>query len=151
MTFIPPAMRPTQLAEGTSRLRLGCSLLGCAFFMGASVVKSAEVVKPTLPMKADSPSLAPAGGTKADAKPQGPPVARADLTFPKIVTKLPADLQIQVGAEKVAETLAHYSTALQLEKSGQMREALTHFLAVQDVDPTHPELAAHTAELLYHY
>lgn len=32
-----------------------------------------------------------------------------------------------------------------------MRDALTHFLAVLEVDPANPELAAHTAELVYHY
>lgn len=75
----------------------------------------------------------------------------ADLSLPPISTKLPADLQIQAGAENLAQALAHYSTALQLEKMGQMREALAHFLAVLEVDPSNPELAAHTAELVYHY
>jgi len=76
---------------------------------------------------------------------------RADLSLPKISTRLPDDLQIKAGAAKIAETLAHYSAALQLEKSGQMREALTHFLAILEVDPANSDLAAHTAELAYHY
>lgn len=75
----------------------------------------------------------------------------ADLSLPKITTQVPADLQIRASGTRIAEALAHYSTALQFEKSGKMREALTHFLAVLEVDPANPELAAHTAELAYHY
>ena len=75
----------------------------------------------------------------------------ADLSLPKFATQVPEDLQIRASATRIAEALAHYSTALQFEKSGKMREALTHFLAVLEVDPANPELAAHTAELAYHY
>lgn len=77
--------------------------------------------------------------------------AMADLSLPKITTQVSPDLQIHASGERIAETLAHYSAALQFEKSGKMREALTQFLAVLEVDPANPELAAHTAELAYHY
>lgn len=76
---------------------------------------------------------------------------RADLSLPRISSQLPPDLQIQASSARNAEALAHYSAALQYEKSGKMREALTHFLAVLEVDPANPDLAAHTAELAYHY
>lgn len=83
------------------------------------------------------------------AEPAAP--AQADLSLPKITTQLGSDLQIRAQGARVAEALAHYSAALQFEKSGKMREALTHFLAVLEVDPANPDLASHTAELAYHY
>lgn len=76
---------------------------------------------------------------------------RADLSLPQIQTEAPAGLQLKASGEKIAEALAHYTTALQLEKSGKLREALPHYLKVLEVDPAQAELAAHTAELLYHY
>lgn len=78
-------------------------------------------------------------------------VTRADLSLPKIHTTLPESLRLQASGEKISVALAHYSTALQLEKAGKLREALPHYLAVLAVDPAHAELAAHSAELLYHY
>ncbi|MES2599035.1 MAG: tetratricopeptide repeat protein [Verrucomicrobiota bacterium] len=47
--------------------------------------------------------------------------------------------------------MAHYATALQLESSGKMREALQHYLEVLRIDPANAALAGHTAELAYHY
>lgn len=75
----------------------------------------------------------------------------ADLSLPKIRTSAPADLQLNAAGEKISQALAHYSTALQFEKAGKLREALPHYIAVLEVDPAQAELAAHTAELLYHY
>jgi hypothetical protein len=155
MIRLRSAKRKPRLANGASCSEMWCSLLGCTlFFLSASLTQGQSQNPVKLP--AAKPS---ATGTSIKLQASGSTVSqssdrqgvRADLSLPKINTKLPADLQIQTGAEKLAEALAHYSTALQLEKSGQMREALTHFLAVLQLDPANPELAAHTAELVYHY
>ncbi|MBL9114494.1 MAG: tetratricopeptide repeat protein [Verrucomicrobiaceae bacterium] len=47
--------------------------------------------------------------------------------------------------------LAHYATALQLERTGKSREALDHYLEAVKADPTHPEVAVHAAELALSY
>jgi len=74
---------------------------------------------------------------------------RADLSLP------PPDagqsFQLSHGGTKVAEVLAHYSSALQFENAGKLREALTHYLAVLEVDPANSALALHTAELAYNF
>jgi tetratricopeptide (TPR) repeat protein len=152
----PLAMRKTRLALGPSCLNIRCSLLGCTFFvflMGKAPAQSAQP-QPLPVSGAERPSLANASGKAASALGSHATArseVRADLSLPKITTQLPPDLQIQAGSAKLAEALAHYSTALQLEKLGQMREALTHFLAVLELDPANPDLAAHTSELVYHY
>ena len=76
---------------------------------------------------------------------------RADLSLPKITSQPPAELQLKAEGNALAEAMAHYATALQLESAGKMREALQHYLAVLAVDPTNADLANHTAELAYHY
>ena len=155
MIRLRSAKRKPRLANGAPCSEMWCSLLGCTlFFLSVSLTQGQSQNPVKLP--AAKPS---ATGTSIKLQASGSTVSqssdrqgvRADLSLPKINTKLPADLQIQTGAEKLAEALAHYSTALQLEKSGQMREALAHFLAVLQLDPANPELAAHTAELVYHY
>lgn len=74
---------------------------------------------------------------------------QADLSFPPLTS--PSALQLQPQGERVAEALAHYSSALQFENSGKLRESLDHYLAALAVDPTNPELAMHTAELAYSF
>ncbi len=57
----------------------------------------------------------------------------------------PSDLQLTPGGVVSADVLAHYSTALQFEASGKLRQALEHYLAASKTDPTNAALAAHTA------
>ncbi|GEP44268.1 hypothetical protein BGE01nite_35590 [Brevifollis gellanilyticus] len=76
---------------------------------------------------------------------------KADLSLPKVGSPPPADLELKAEGSALSEAMAHYATALQLENSGKMREALQHYLEVLKVDPTNAELATHTAELAYHY
>jgi tetratricopeptide (TPR) repeat protein len=132
-----------------------CSLLGCTLFFLSGALTHGQVL-----LHRKLPGVGPDAGVTsdqahasggADSRRSEQPKVRADLSLPRLSTKLPADLQIQADAEKLAEALAHYSIALQLEKLGQMREALAHYLAVLEWDPANPELAAHTAELVYHY
>lgn len=79
------------------------------------------------------------------------PSERADLSLPKIGSPPPADLKLKAQCDALAEALAHFATALQLERAGKMREALQHYLEVAKIDPANAELANHTAELAYHY
>lgn len=58
-----------------------------------------------------------------------------------------SDLRLSPGGEVNADVLAHYSTALQFEASGKLRQALEHYLAVFKADPTNAELAGHTANI----
>jgi tetratricopeptide (TPR) repeat protein len=58
-----------------------------------------------------------------------------------------SDLRLSTGGEVNADVLAHYSTALQFEASGKLRQALEHYLAVFKADPTNAELAGHTANI----
>ena len=51
----------------------------------------------------------------------------------------------------MAEGLAHYAAARQLETGGRMREALKHYLGALRADPGNAELAVHTAELALNY
>ncbi|MES2735592.1 MAG: tetratricopeptide repeat protein [Verrucomicrobiota bacterium] len=74
---------------------------------------------------------------------------QADLSFPSLTS--PAALHLQRDGERVAEALAHYTSALQFENSGKLREALDHYLAALAVDPANPDLAMHTAELAYSF
>ncbi len=83
------------------------------------------------------------------ASPQN--LTRADLSLPKITTQPPANLELRAEGAALAEAMAHFTTALQFESAGKMREALQHYLEVLKVDPANPDLAAHTAELAYHY
>jgi tetratricopeptide (TPR) repeat protein len=87
--------------------------------------------------------------THALASPQNK--TRADLALPEITTQPPAHLELQAEGVALAEAMAHFTTALQFESAGKMREALQHYLEVLKVDPANPDLAAHTAELAYHY
>jgi tetratricopeptide (TPR) repeat protein len=75
---------------------------------------------------------------------------RADLSLPRIKPP-PADLQLKVEDSAIAEAMAHYATALQLESAGKMREALAHYVAVATADPANATLSGHAAELIYHY
>lgn len=79
------------------------------------------------------------------------PHERADLSLPEISSPPPADLKLQAQGDALAGALAHFATALQLERAGKMREALQHYLEVAKIDPANAELANHTAELAYHY
>jgi tetratricopeptide (TPR) repeat protein len=56
-----------------------------------------------------------------------------------------SDLQLSPGSASRADVLAHFSTALQFESSGKLRQALDHYLAVFKADPSNSDLAAHTA------
>ncbi|HYF36308.1 MAG TPA: tetratricopeptide repeat protein [Prosthecobacter sp.] len=76
-------------------------------------------------------------------------VERADLSLPPLDS--PPQLQLSPGGQAAAEALAHYSTALQFEGVGKMREALTHYLKVVEADPANAELAMHAAELAYNF
>ena len=58
-----------------------------------------------------------------------------------------SDLHLSQDGELAADLLAHYSAALQFEASGRLRQALEHYLAVFQADPTNSELAFHTAGL----
>lgn len=77
------------------------------------------------------------------------PHEQADLSLPALTS--PSALHLQRGGERVAEALAHYTSALQFENSGKLREALDHYLAALTVDPANPDLAMHTAELSYSF
>jgi hypothetical protein len=72
--------------------------------------------------------------------------APADLSL-GVKASDPSDLQLTPGGEVNADVLAHYSTALQFEASGKLRQALEHYLAVFKADPTNAELADHTASI----
>lgn len=74
---------------------------------------------------------------------------QADLSLPPLAS--PPALHLQRDGERVAEALAHYTSALQFENSGKLREALDHYLAALAVDPANPDLAMHTAELAYSF
>lgn len=77
------------------------------------------------------------------------PHEQADLSLPALIS--PPSLHLQRDGERVAEALAHYSSALQFENSGKLREALDHYLSALAVDPANPDLAMHTAELAYSF
>lgn len=74
---------------------------------------------------------------------------QADLSLPSLTS--PGALQLQRDGERVAEALAHYTSALQFENSGKLREALEHYLAALTADPANADLAMHTAELAYSF
>jgi len=74
---------------------------------------------------------------------------QADLSFPPLSS--PPALHLQREGESVAEALAHYSSAIQFENSGKLREALDHYLSALAEDPVNPVLAMHTAELAYSF
>ncbi|MDZ4287754.1 MAG: tetratricopeptide repeat protein, partial [Prosthecobacter sp.] len=81
--------------------------------------------------------------------PCAPGVERADLSLPPL--EAPANLRLKRGGESVSEALAHYSSALQFEDAGKLREALTHYLEVLRADPANSDLTLHTAELAYNF
>lgn len=74
---------------------------------------------------------------------------RADLSLPSprhaVTEPLPAD------AQRRAEALAHYATALRLEQAASPRTALEHYLKALAADPANADLAMHTAELAYSF
>lgn len=74
----------------------------------------------------------------------------ADLSLGPIRPDLGDDGLSRTG-EVHAQALADFSCALQFEASGQMREALKHYLRVFQADPSNADLAAHTAELALRY
>lgn len=75
--------------------------------------------------------------------------ARADMSLAQPVAA--ADLQLAPGGAAVADSLAHYTSALQFESAGKLREALDHYLKAFEADPANPELSMHTAELAYSF
>lgn len=77
------------------------------------------------------------------------PPEQADLSFPPLTSS--TALHLQRDGALMAEALAHYTSALQFENSGKLREALDHYLAALVVDPGNSELAMHTAELAYSF
>ncbi|TDU66539.1 Tfp pilus assembly protein PilF [Prosthecobacter fusiformis] len=77
------------------------------------------------------------------------PPEQADLSLPALTS--PSALHLQRDGEAVAAALAHYTSALQFENSGKLREALDHYLAALEADPANPDLAMHTAELAYSF
>lgn len=77
------------------------------------------------------------------------PPEQADLSFPPLTS--PPALHLQRDGALVAQALAHYTSALQFENSGKLREALDHYLSALKVDPANPALAMHTAELAYSF
>lgn len=79
-----------------------------------------------------------------------PESSHADLSLAKI-SQDPTHLELRTDGAARAGAIAHFTTALQLESAGKMREALEHYLEVLKVDPANAELAAHTAELTNHY
>ncbi len=74
---------------------------------------------------------------------------RADLSLGRVATQTEAALP--TGLTASASALAHYSSALQLESVGKLREALEQYLAVLQLDPANPSLAMRTAELAYNF
>lgn len=70
----------------------------------------------------------------------------ADLSLGKLPDDS-SDLHLKRDGELAADVLAHYSAALQFESTGKLRQALEHYLAVFQTDPTNSELAFHTAGL----
>lgn len=80
--------------------------------------------------------------------PQSPlgAAAVADLSLGPQATPGSA-FELQPGGRVNAEVLAHYSAALQFEAAGKLRQALEHYVAVFQADPTNADLAAHTAGL----
>lgn len=74
------------------------------------------------------------------------PQAEADLSLGTLPGDR-SDLRLLQDGELAADLLAHYSAALQFEASGRLRQALEHYLAVFQADPTNSELASHTAGL----
>lgn len=79
----------------------------------------------------------------------GPVSEQADLSLPALTS--PAVFHLQPEGVRVAEALAHYTTALQFENAGKLREALEHYLASLTADPSNADLAMHTAELAYSF
>lgn len=74
----------------------------------------------------------------------------ADLSLGPIRPEL-GDAGLSLTGKVHAQALADFSCALQFEASGQMREALKHYLRVFQADPSNAALAAHTAELALRY
>jgi len=70
--------------------------------------------------------------------------ARADLS-PGQVQPAASAYGLDGAGTTSAQALAHYSTALQFEAAGKLRQALEHYLAVFKNDPTNAALADHTA------
>ncbi len=76
--------------------------------------------------------------------------SRADLSL-RIQDEILSPRLEDVALTQRASALAHYATAQQLEQAGQMREALEHYIAVVQADPSHAQAAQHAAELAYRY
>lgn len=77
--------------------------------------------------------------------------AAADLSLGRLKSPSTKDLDLSTEGNRLATALAHYSTALQFESAGKMRQALEHYEALFRADPTNSDLAAHTAELAFIY
>jgi tetratricopeptide (TPR) repeat protein len=76
-------------------------------------------------------------------------ISMADLCLPPLQS--PPYLDLKTEGDANARALAHYSTALQFEAVGKLREALTHYLEVVKVDPANGPLVLHTAELAHNF
>lgn len=87
--------------------------------------------------------------SQGKASTESPRLARADLSLPPLTS--PPSLDLRADGVLVADALAHFSTALQFEAAGKLRDALTHYLAVMEADPANATLALHTAELAYNF
>lgn len=74
---------------------------------------------------------------------------RADLSLPSPRQAVRAPLS--VDAQRRAEALAQYATALRFEQAASPRTALEHYLKALAADPANAELAMHTAELAYSF
>jgi tetratricopeptide (TPR) repeat protein len=76
-------------------------------------------------------------------------ISMADLCLPPLQS--PAHLDLKAEGDGRARALAHFSTALQFEAVGKLREALNHYLEVVKADPANGPLVMHTAELAYNF
>jgi tetratricopeptide (TPR) repeat protein len=74
------------------------------------------------------------------------PAGEADLSLGKIETPQVSSTLSKTSAHH-AEAMAHYAAALQFEQSGKLRQALEHYLAVFEADPSNADLANKTASL----
>ncbi len=74
---------------------------------------------------------------------------RADLSLSNATA--PSAFELNVGGERAARALAHYSLALEAEDDGRLREALAHYESALAEDPGNPDLAMHSAELAYSF
>lgn len=85
------------------------------------------------------------------AKAAAVPGAPADLSLGRLKAVSDKDLDLSAAGARLATALAHYSTALQFESAGKIRQALQHYEEVFRADPTNSDLAAHTAEIALIY